>query len=1045
MTSPAAAATPLLSMADAVDSIKRSLSDLTTTATDNKGIGFFENPRRFSGYATRLQNTALKGIAGDLAKANEIMSVYRNRSKIFVLINCLSLSAYLQERTLAIGSWLSLIDSSLHHHPYPELRKKIADLSRDMKQAQFTVNENEERVYCTLQKEGQGRPTTKAVQSGIIMDLARALGIESDNHNELTEQIKQLKSDLSQSSSVTERRILTSLQRILDTWSVVPDVAALNWDSELEEDCHILPFKNFLCPLTKQVMKEPVVLESAQAYERKAIEYWFERCLEDGRDPTCPVTGQVLKSLELKPNIGLAGAIEEWVNRNVEVQVSTVVETLRKENPEVDGLDKALDSVFKISEEHPSNRYRVRNAGVVLLIVKLLKSSSKSVGTILRSKALMALLSMAKDEESKKIMLEEGVTKSVIHSLIGNSEKEKEYAVKLLLEFCNDEAYCKSVASEKGALVLLSSMTGNLELPALSNLADEVFKKMERIEEIVQPLAAAGRFEPLINRLCQGSDNVQIEMAFLVGKLTLTNSCKEHIARQCAKVLVELLSKPAGRAASLKALYNLSGLDDNATILVDSALLPALTDILFKSHDASPELKELAAATIANVVSNPGYWELASADKLGHSMQSESIVSSLLGLLSGVSPQCQVSTLRILCGIASSPQAAESVATHIKSGDGIKYIIQFLEHPQVEHRTYAFRLTRILSERIGQDLAYALKPFDKLVLFKDKILDNQSANCERSDAACILANIQLSEEEVKTLLEATFIKWIVITLQTHKSSFNTRSSRPISNIAEGLLGLLLHFTGSVNPQTLGTVREHRLMTIFRDQLSFPSKARVKQLAAHGLKNLSEAGRSLCAQDTGSSTPRRFCASLVFICGKPPPEPTTCPIHNTPCEDNSQLCLLKSNCIKPLVDLLAEEDTNVQIAAVEALSTLIIDTSKNFKRGVDELEREGALDAVVDLFTEVRPGLLQERTVWMLERVLRVEGHSHRYSLNQSLVRALVEAFKHGNANAKRHAQEALTNLKQISGLSGKASQARARRIEGFFAFDPQLVRDGITS
>lgn len=147
-------------------------------------------------------------------------------------------------------------------------------------------------------------------------------------------------------------------------------------------------------------------------------------------------------------------------------------------------------------------------------------------------------------------------------------------------------------------------------------------------------------------------------MAFLVGKLTLTNSCKEQIARQCAKVLVELLSKSAGRAASLKALYNLSGLDDNATILVDSALLPALTDILFKSHDASPELKGLAAATIANVASNPGCWELASADKLGHSMQSESIVSSLLGLLSGVSPQCQVSTLRILCGIASSPQAA---------------------------------------------------------------------------------------------------------------------------------------------------------------------------------------------------------------------------------------------------------------------------------------------------------------------------------------------------------------------------------------------------
>lgn len=140
--------------------------------------------------------------------------------------------------------------------------------------------------------------------------------------------------------------------------------------------------------------------------------------------------------------------------------------------------------------------------------------------------------------------------------------------------------------------------------------------------------------------------------------MTLTNSSKEQIARQCAKVLVQLLYKSAGRTASLQALYNLSGLDDNATILVDSAVLPALMDILFKDQHASPELNELAAATIANIVSNPGHWELSSADKKGNSMQSEPVVSSLLALLSVSSPQCQVSILHILCGIASSPQAA---------------------------------------------------------------------------------------------------------------------------------------------------------------------------------------------------------------------------------------------------------------------------------------------------------------------------------------------------------------------------------------------------
>ncbi|KAK3206546.1 hypothetical protein Dsin_020592 [Dipteronia sinensis] len=154
-----------------------------------------------------------------------------------------------------------------------------------------------------------------------------------------------------------------------------------------------------------------------------------------------------------------------------------------------------------------------------------------------------------------------------------------------------------------------------------------------------------------------GSDKVKIEMAFMVGRMSLTNSSKEQIPCQSGNVLVELLRKKSwGKAAGLQALYNLSGLDDNATILVDAGMLPALTDILFESQDA--ELNELAAATIANIVSNPGHWELASADKKGHSMQFEPIVSSLLCLLSVVSPPCQVSVLCILCGIASSPQAA---------------------------------------------------------------------------------------------------------------------------------------------------------------------------------------------------------------------------------------------------------------------------------------------------------------------------------------------------------------------------------------------------
>ncbi|XP_057513189.1 U-box domain-containing protein 44-like [Actinidia eriantha] len=1032
------------STSSAVSSIHRSLSEICTSAGEDR----WENSRRFSGYANRFQlvlnqllrpsppenlppsvQTSLKGTSVDLAKAAETMSVYRNKSKIFVLINCQSLCASLHERTVAIGGWLALLDSSLHDAP--DLRKKVIDLSRDMKQAQFRVTENEARVYCTLQKEGQGRQTSKAVQSAIIMDLARALGIESSNHSELSKQVKHLKSDLAQSNSISERRILISLEKIVDNWSLHPDISSQQLYLDFEDDAQISPFKNFLCPLTKEVMKSPVVLESSsQTYERSAIEYWFNRCVEDGRDPTCPVTGQVLTSLNMKPNIGLAGAIEEWINRNVEIQIKSAVQSLSEDSPLADCVEQVLDNIYKISEEHPSIRYKVRNAGVVVLIVKVLKDSSKSIGSQLRSKALMALLSMARDEESKKIMLAEGITRLAIHSLIGSSEKEKEYGVKLLLEFSSDKAYRAKVASEKGALVLLSGMAGDLEHPALSNLAEEVLKQMETVEDNLQLLAAAGRFEPLLSRLREGPDDVKIEMASLLGSMTLTNSSKEQIARQSGTILVELLSKREGRAPSLEALYNLSSLDDNATILVDSAVLPALVDALFENQDSAQQVKALAASIIANIVSKPGRWELASVDKDGNSMQSEAIVSGFLGLLSCSAPQCQVAILKILHGMASSPQATESVAAHIKSGDGLKTIITFLEHPEVEHRIYAFKLTRVLSERFCEDLACELKPSNKLPLFREKLLDNQSTDGERSDAACILANLPLSEDDLKTVLGANFVKWTVTTLKDKCCGSNDRISRPISSMVEGLLGLLLPFTRSSDLQIVNVIKDHRLMSIFREQLMFSSNPKVKQLAALGLKYLSESGRALAASgDSEPQPPHGFCSSLVFMCGRSSPRRSTCPIHDSLCEDGNQFCLLKSNCIKPLADLLSDEDTSVQIAAVEALSTLLLDSTSStcFKRGVDELEQLGVVHAVILLFTDSRPGELQEKAIWMVARLLRAESLVPNISLNQSLVRALVEALKHGSAVTKRHAQEALTNLKQISGVSGKASSQTLTR------------------
>eukprot|EP00268_Persea_americana_P024154 TRINITY_DN23638_c0_g1_i2.p1 TRINITY_DN23638_c0_g1~~TRINITY_DN23638_c0_g1_i2.p1 ORF type:complete len:523 (-),score=110.09 TRINITY_DN23638_c0_g1_i2:756-2324(-) len=517
-------------------------------------------------------------------------------------------------------------------------------------------------------------------------------------------------------------------------------------------------------------------------------------------------------------------------------------------------------------------------------------------------------------------------------------------------------------------------------------------------------------------------------MASLVGNMTLTNNGKEHIARHGAKVLVNMLSsKLEGRISSLQALYNLSSLDDNVPILVDLGVLPALGNILFKEHvNDSSNLKELAALTIANIVSKSGNWELASADKEGHSIQSEFVIHSLLRLLLNVSPECQVALLQILCGIVSSPQASESAAVHINSGDGITVITQFLGYEEADHRVHAFRLMSLLSERLGPVLADELRVSNMLPLLKEKLLDSQGTLGERSAAACILANLPISDAEVKTVLGTDLIKWTVSSINEWGSS-SVRNPRSTSVMVEGLLGILLHFARSADPMVRDIVKGHGLMNVFLEQLRFPSKPRVKQRAALGLKYLSESGRALSTARTSEYKPSHgFCKSLIFICGRAPMA-STCPVHGPACDEDSSFCLLKGQAIKPLVNLLNDESTEVQTAAVEALSTLLLDT-QNLKHVVDELQQFGVVDTVAALFTESRPGVLQERTVWMVERFLRVESHAQLFSMNQGLVKALVEAFKHGSADTKRSAQDCLTNLKQLSGVSGKnSSQTPGRR------------------
>jgi len=62
---------------------------------------------------------------------------------------------------------------------------------------------------------------------------------------------------------------------------------------------------SFYCPVSMELMSDPVMVATGHSYDRSCIQKWLEQ-----GNRTCPVTGLRLRHLELTPNIALRNAIQ---------------------------------------------------------------------------------------------------------------------------------------------------------------------------------------------------------------------------------------------------------------------------------------------------------------------------------------------------------------------------------------------------------------------------------------------------------------------------------------------------------------------------------------------------------------------------------------------------------------------------------------------------------------------------------------------------------------------------------------------------------------
>ncbi|GMH04681.1 hypothetical protein Nepgr_006521 [Nepenthes gracilis] len=805
------------------------------------------------------------------------------------------------------------------------------------------------------------------------------------------------------------------------SWGGSSDSSSQQDESHQLERHHIEPiYDSFVCPLTKQVMRDPVTIETGQTFEREAIEKWFKECRESGRKPFSPLTLQELKSTDLNPSIALRHTIEEWTARNEAAQLDLARTSLSMGSSEGDIL-QALNFVLHICQRSKSNKQHViHKSGVIYLIVDMLKNSSRKV----QLKALETLRNMAEeDSKTKEIMAEGDTVRTIVKFLYHEKSREREEAVLLLYELSKSETLCEKIGSINGAIFILVGMTSSKSENLITvSRADKTLDNLAKCEKNVRQMAENGRLQPLLTMLLEGMPETKLSMASLLGDLVLNNDVKVLVAKTVGSSLIDFVKTGdlPTREASLKALNQISSCEASAKVLIEAGILPPLVKNLFavgfKQHPM--QLKEVSATILSNVV-NSGYdFSSLIIGPGNQTLVSENNIRELLYLISNTGPAIECKLLQVLVGLTSSPATVLNVVAAIKSSAATISLVQFIEAHQRDLRLAAVKLLHNLSTHMSQELADALcGTAGHLGSLIKIVLENIGIAEEQAAAVGLLANLpELDLGLTRQMLHEDAFLLIISRVKGIRQGA-MKGNRFMTPYQEGLVHVLARVT-YILAQEAGAValcREQGVALLFADLLKENGLDNLQIVSAWALENLSRESKRLTRFP--ELPPPPFCASIFPCFGKAPGMTGLCPVHGGLCSLRETFCLYEGQVIEKLVALLDHTNEKAVEASLAALSTLL-DDGVNIEQGVVALNKAEGIRHIFEVLVTNQNENLRKRAVWAVERLLRTEGIAIDVADDANVGTALVDAFQHGDYRTRQIAEHALKHVDRIPNFSG---------------------------
>ncbi|KAI3516293.1 hypothetical protein L1887_15207 [Cichorium endivia] len=365
---------------------------------------------------------------------------------------------------------------------------------------------------------------------------------------------------------------------------------AISGDSQESTSGHLIKSLNvddFRCPISLEIMSDPVTLTTGHTYDRSSIEKWFR-----SGNLTCPKTGEKVNSSNLVSNLCIRSIIKQYCHANGISVAESVDSNRNRDTTNTDtGSSVAAEAAIKMAVEY--------------LVDRLVFGTNE-----VKHKATYEIRLLSKASVfNRSCLVEAGVIPSLLDLLGVKNPKIQENAIAALLNL-SKYSKTKKILVENGGLELILEVAQNgLRMEARQHAAGTLFY-LASVDEYRDIIGKIPRSIPvLMDLVLEGTDRGKKNaLVAIFGILMYPENHWKALAAGIVPLLVDLLRSPCQHEDifidSLAILATLAEKHDGAMAILSSGALHVILDVV--GSTSSRAAREYCVTLLLAMCTNGG-------------------------------------------------------------------------------------------------------------------------------------------------------------------------------------------------------------------------------------------------------------------------------------------------------------------------------------------------------------------------------------------------------------------------------------------------------